>query len=203
MATAADFLKEYNEGLEAQTAQMGAKLVTFEVVDTRIVTPGLQGGAKSDFIRNKGNDNYKMDDDQLFFEIDLKILDGDKAGEIITQFDFMQLNDDGVPYSPIKKGAQVGDKYYPNSTTYDILDAGRKMGDDRFGKGFKKEVFQGLKFQMNANYGTSKKGNEYFILETDYNKHKNSQPRQSAAPAELMGEDIASATINPSDLPWE
>jgi hypothetical protein len=145
----------------------------------------------------------------------LKVLDGDHKDREFETTQRLFKNEDGSLSHPTYAGYTKKDgSEKAASLTYDILNAGREGGDDRFGKSFdtndKDEVvfLKGLKFKMGYKMVTSKtSGSEYDFLNTSYQQLKDKewaaeQARQENNKAVMEKAHAEAAANNDDELPF-
>lgn len=150
-----------------------------------------------------------------------------KDGKQFTQWQFVNTKKDGELANPAQGGFMGKNGEVPATLMYDIREAIKNtMSLEDFVKEFPKGEWKitpylNKPFLMGLKTGTSKEGKEYFILETSYQKMKDSQyaqdnsdnggsgvnyfdPKADAKGAEQLEKSVKESSLSDGlDLPWE
>lgn len=191
------FFKEWSEGKEIEVNNANS-VFSPAVIKVNEVLPV------------KGDNNHDSpllhDPSASFLQFNLEVLDGEFRGLEFSAYQRIFFNDGNLSSPVVKSYIKKDGSVQANSLCYDILNAARENGDDRFKRGFSPDLFKNLTFKMGLKKGTSKEGKDFYVLETDYEKRRYEEYKRENNSNQLSlveGEPTKnSVRLDPDDLPF-
>lgn len=187
--------KDFNSGKPVESSDGGSQFdpVVWKVVDVNIVD-----ASKTDHPLAKAV--AARDNKAQMIQIDLVAEKGEKH----TEYQVLKINDKGVVIFYSAPRSEYKGNTYPATFLYDLKQSALEFDAkqaDQLSKPFSKDRYVGIKFKIGTKFGTSKEGNDFTILETDYQKLKNEEYQASQKQVdEAMGDDAPAE--DGDDLPF-
>lgn len=196
-----DFFKAWNAGKDIDVREGGSAysecLIKVLSVDVR-------------FGDNNHENPVMHYPEALFLVFELGVQAGEFKGLKLEQPQRIFVNEDGSLSNPVTKSYEKKDgSTQASSFSYDILDAARAEGDDRFGsidisnKEKMELSFKNLTFKMGIKKGITKDGREFYTLNTHYQQLRDQEYRERQATSNNAAEATKqSLNVDPDDLPF-